>query len=172
MADQDVQLSDDVPKTAPLKWIIAGVAGSLIVVGGVLGTLFGLGILGSDEAVASANAEQAEDAEPVKKEAIYLSLEPSFTVNFQDDGPAKFLQISLDVLTRDSDVPDQVRSHMPVIRNELVMLFGDKTSSELATAQGKETLQTDALKAIQRVLETETGSPGVESVYFTTFVMQ
>ena len=59
-----------------------------------------------------------------------------------------------------------------VIRNDLMLLFAAKSSDELGTRSGKEALQTETLASIQKVLEREAGAPGVEAVYFTSFVMQ
>ncbi|VAX05680.1 hypothetical protein MNBD_GAMMA19-792, partial [hydrothermal vent metagenome] len=38
--------------------------------------------------------------------------------------------------------------------------------------EGKETLREEALEVVQQILEEETGDPGIEAVYFTSFVMQ
>ena len=59
-----------------------------------------------------------------------------------------------------------------MIRNKLVLLFSAKTSQELSTSEGKDTLRKDAKKAIQKVLKSETGKGGVEAIFFTSFVMQ
>ena len=75
-------------------------------------------------------------------------------------------------MTRDPAVEEELKRHMPVIRNNLVLLFSSKTSSELVTAEGKQALQNEALSSIQKVLEDETGNKGIEAVYFTSFVMQ
>jgi flagellar FliL protein len=65
-----------------------------------------------------------------------------------------------------------VDEHTPVIRNDLIMLLSGKTYEQLNTAEGKETTRQEMLDAIQSVLEDRTGDPGIESIYFTSFVMQ
>ena len=75
-------------------------------------------------------------------------------------------------MTRDPDIEDQLKLHMPVIRNDLMLLFSAKSSGALASREGKEALQAEALASIQGILERETGAPGIEAVYFTSFVMQ
>jgi flagellar FliL protein len=52
------------------------------------------------------------------------------------------------------------------------MLFSGQEPSVLNTREGKEQLRTDALAEIQKVMKAETGKPAVESVFFTSFVMQ
>jgi len=104
--------------------------------------------------------------------AVYVSLDPPFVVNLTGAGSARFLQVAVDVMTRDPNVEELVKVHMPAIRNNLVMLFSSQTAESISTLEGKERLRSDALKVVQEVLENETGDPGIEAVYFTSFVMQ
>jgi len=76
------------------------------------------------------------------------------------------------VMTRDPEVAQAIEAHMPVIRNNLVMLFSGQKYEEVATREGKERLRQQTLAEIQKVLEERIGKPGVEDVYFTAFVMQ
>ena len=51
-------------------------------------------------------------------------------------------------------------------------LLGEQDFVALRTEAGKEALRERVLATLQDVLRTETGSPGVEQVYFTEFVVQ
>jgi len=75
-------------------------------------------------------------------------------------------------MSRHKEVEEQVKNHMPVIRNNLVLLFSSQTYDSVSTLEGKEALREEALTVIQKILEEETGDPGIEAVYFTSFVMQ
>lgn len=117
--------------------------------------------------------DEAPVAEAPRAPVIYFSLEPAFVVNFQSDNRrARFLQTSLDVVTRDQAVIEALKAHMPAIRNNLLLLLSRQTYEDLISHQGKEALRAEALASIQHVLEAELGAPGVEDVFFTTFVMQ
>jgi flagellar FliL protein len=61
---------------------------------------------------------------------------------------------------------------MPAIRDRVVMLFSRQQSEKLESPEGKEQLRAEILAGVQGILEEHTGSPGVEAVYFTSFVMQ
>lgn len=111
---------------------------------------------------------KGEDTRP----AVYLSLEPAFVVNAEGQGNTHYLQVSMDVMARDPQVIEGVKKHMPVIRNNLIMLLSSQNQAVVATRDGKEKLRTDALAEIQKVMKEKTGAPGVEAVYFTIFVMQ
>jgi flagellar FliL protein len=75
-------------------------------------------------------------------------------------------------MTREEDVVEELKTHMPVIRNNLVLVFSDQTYDTISTAEGKQKLRDEALAEIKQVLKKETGKTGVEEVYFTSFVMQ
>ena len=168
----------------------------LIAAGGVLVTGIGVGaalfLLGGDEEVAM-NAEAGDvAAEAVdtssKEPPIYVGLDPDFVVAFQNPKHARFIKASLEVMTRDKDVEDAIKHHMPVIRDSVLMLFSmqdeDELAStiahrsnvgiedELASREGKEQFRAEILAEVQKVIEEQTGNPGVDAVYFTNFVMQ
>jgi len=117
-----------------------------------------------------AAAEGAEGA--AAHAANYLALDPAFVVNLNDPEAMRFLQVQVEVMTRDPKALEAVKLHTPRIRNALLMLFGQQRSQDIATREGKEALQKKVLEEIQRILKEETGNPGVEAVYFTSFVTQ
>jgi flagellar FliL protein len=166
--EENVELEQPEKKSSALKWIIIGVAGVVVIAGGAAGALFATGAFDQAESAEVAEAEQPE----LPKQAIYIPIQPPVTVNFQGASSAKFLQIGLDMMTREPNIEDELKLHMPAIRNNLVMLFSSKNSDELATPDGKKQLQGETLAAINSVLKDEGAEDTVEAVYFTTFVMQ
>jgi flagellar FliL protein len=103
---------------------------------------------------------------------IYHTLHPNFIVNFQNPTRARFLQVSVEVMTYSDEVIEEVKQHTAVIRNNLLMLFSSQDAQVLSTRDGKEELRLAVLQEIQNILEQQTGEPGVEQAYFTSFVMQ
>jgi len=126
-------------------------------------------VASSDEA--AGDEADAEEEEPLAP-PIYLPLDPPLVATFEDNSTVRFLQLTLEVMARDQDAIDAVQTHMPVIRNNLLLLMGGRTLSELTSREGKEALRAEALKAVQNVLIKNTGKPGVEDLYFTSFVVQ
>jgi flagellar FliL protein len=165
-----------------VKILLFGVLPLLLIVIIVFGTLFVAGVIPGehgDTAAVEASADATEEdmaaddgEEEEQAAAIYLPIEPAFVVNFASQGKARFLQVTVEVMTRDPAVPEKVQLHMPVIRNNLMLLFSDQVYDDVSTLEGKESLREEALATIQAILEEETGDPGVEQVYFTSFVMQ
>lgn len=167
MAEEAQQADAEAPAGGGKKKLILIVLGVLLLVGGsVGGTLMIVGGGGTAEVEAEAPAEVARGP------ASYVDLKPPFTVNLAPEDPVAFLQVSLQVLTFDEDVAREVEKHKPLIRNNLVVLFGKQKSAELRAPDGKERLQQTALETVQSVID-QYGSGGqVDNVFFTSFVMQ
>jgi flagellar FliL protein len=101
-----------------------------------------------------------------------MPLEPALVVSFEDRDAVRFLQVTVEVMAREESAIESVQTHTPVIRNNLLMMMGGKTLADLTNRDGKEALRQEALKEVQRILVANTGEPGVEDLYFTSFVVQ
>ena len=135
--------------------------------GSIGGTLLIVG--GGDD---SAEAEAPEEVEVVRGDPSYIDLKPPFTVNLAPEDPVAFLQISMQVLTFDDGVADELEKHKPLIRNNLNVLFGKQKSAELRAPEGKEQLQQSALETVQTIINQHGSGGEVDNVFFTSFVMQ
>ena len=191
MIEEENEAEIEKPKGSMLiKILLFGVlplmTATILVVGGlfIAGVLPG-GDSNADSAVADSAGEDGDEEGAVDgeeggeggvdeemKAAVYLPIDPAFVVNFASQGKARFLQITVEVMTRDEAVPEKVKLHMPVIRNNLMLLFSTQTYETASTLEGKELLREEALEVVQQILEEETGDPGIEAIYFTSFVMQ
>ncbi|MEO0617156.1 MAG: flagellar basal body-associated FliL family protein [Pseudomonadota bacterium] len=120
-----------------------------------------------------ADVEAEAAAEPKGKDAIYQGIHPPLLINFVDErGKGRFLQISLELLTRDEAVVEAIKAHAPVIRNNLILLYGDVQYGDVSTRDGKAKMLEMALEEINKILTEQTGKAGVEAVYFTNLVVQ
>ena len=116
--------------------------------------------------------KKSKKSEP-KAPALYVKYEPPFVVNFEAKGVMRFLQISMEVMTRDAPTSEVIKLHEPKIRNNMLMLLGSQTYDTLSSMEGKEGLRKQALETIAKVVEDEGGEgKKVEDIYFTSFVMQ
>ncbi|MDB6062941.1 MAG: flagellar basal body-associated protein FliL [Verrucomicrobiaceae bacterium] len=152
----------------------------LLVAGG--GTVFALKFFGNKPAAEQAAAtdekheekagEHDEAGKESSKVSIYDALDPAFLANFMVAGRQHYLQISLTVLARDEAGIAALHTHMPLVRNRIVMLLSGEVYDNLQTDAGRVELQKKLLDAIREILNKETGKPGIEQVFFTNFVMQ
>jgi len=114
-----------------------------------------------------------EEKHEEKAAALYIGLEPPFVVNFPADSPVKFMQVQVQIMTREANMEHLIRGNDPAIRNDLLNLFGSQTYEAVSTVAGKEDLRSKALEAVRNVVKSEGGDPKlVGAVYFTSFVMQ
>lgn len=155
---------------SPIKLMIIMIVGAILLVavsiGGVFFMMKTMGMLGGGTAQTAAQG-------PSKSEpAIYFPMEPAFVVNFKDNGRTRFLQVSMEVMARDPVVIEDIKAHMPLIRNNLLLLLTNQKAEDLHTAEGREKIRAAALEEIKRVLGEETGRINVEGLYFTSFVTQ
>lgn len=111
-------------------------------------------------------------AAKVEAPATYTALEPPFVVNFEDEGAIRFLQVTIEVMSRDPKVAEAVKLHMPAIRDQLIVLFSGSDYATLASREGKDQLRQQALETLKKILKAQGAPDAIEGLYFTNFVMQ
>lgn len=114
----------------------------------------------------------AQDEEVVEETAIYIPLEPPFVVNYGGVGRLRYLKAEITVRVEGTAAADSIRHHLPLIRNDLVLLFSKQAEEEIETQSGKETLRLDALERVREILLAEDEQEGVVDLYFENFVIQ
>jgi flagellar protein FliL len=108
-----------------------------------------------------------------KEPAIYVSLEPPFVVNFEPKASSRFMQVTVELMTRDPATAQMLKDNNPLVRNNLLMLFGSQDPATVNTRDGKEALRKQALDTVRELIRGENGKPEkMEAVFFTSFVMQ
>lgn len=127
-----------------------------------------------DKAEGGAEDEDEDETNPdgTPRVALYMDIEQPFVVNFQDEGQLRYLQITISVMTKNPKVVEEMKRHMPLIRNNLVMLFSGQTREGIISREGKEKIRKEAEAEVQKILREQTGKPGIKALYFTSFVMQ
>lgn len=190
--EKDQENEEDVQKkgkSSNLKIIIIAVLVALLFGGGLVGgTFYLVSSMQSAEADSSTKVkaeddegeeeeeEDQEEEEAPKGPAIYHSMDPKFVVSFRDQQVARFMQFSIEVMTRDKGVIELLDGHTPAIRSSLLMLFDNQNDATMSTREGKQQLLDDIVTDINETLKTMTNKDeleaSVESAYFTSFVIQ
>lgn len=109
-----------------------------------------------------------------EKPPVFTSLEV-FTVNLQSsDGSDHFLQLNVDLKVADPLVVEAIKSHMPEVRNGVLLLLSSKTVEDVATLEGKKKLSAEILQRVNEPLHLKEGEKdkGAQDVLFTAFVIQ
>ena len=144
-------------------------------------------LLGKDDAGKSSASGGKEDA--VLGPLQYLTLVPEFIINFGPNSKVRYLQVDLQVATRDESALKTVGTYRPVLRNDILVILSGQTFDQLRSRDGKQALQKKLLNTINKVV-TSAGKPPaknvaqepatteqavtgpIENVYFTSFIMQ
>ncbi|MBK5971008.1 flagellar basal body-associated protein FliL [Thiorhodovibrio litoralis] len=117
-------------------------------------------------------AAVAEQQELGPSPLIYYRLDKPVTATLAPDEPANHLRVNVVLASRNQAVIDALQLHTPIIRNDLLVLFGNQSFEELNTPEGKEKLREQVHETVTAIL-VRTGSPaGIENVFFDEIVMQ
>ncbi len=155
------------------KWITIIIAVVLVIAGAGAGAFLGPFFHSSPTAAGHDKKATKPAKEVVKGPPLYAALDPPFVVNFEADQAVRFLQITVQVMSRDQPTLDLLKANDPVVRNDLLLLFGNQKYATISTSAGKEKLRADSLEAVRKVVAGAGGKPDlVEAIYFTSFVMQ
>ena len=166
MAKSDAAVKDPATK-GKLKLVILIVVAVLLAIGLSVGATWYF--MHSNQSKPVAVAETA----PVGKQpAIFEFMAPAFVANFNQNGRQRYMQVSITMLARNQADLDALKVHMPVIRNNLVMLFSGQDFATLASPVGQEMLRQKATASVQEVAQKELGKVVVEQLLFTNFVLQ
>jgi flagellar FliL protein len=161
----DVPVAAGAPKKSGKTLLIVLVAAIVLLAGGGVGAFFAFGSHG-DKKTAVVKKEPALPPQ-------YIALDPPFVVNFESDQQVRFLQVTVQVMTRDAATVELMKANDPVVRNDLLLLYGGQKYTVISSREGKESLRQQTLTAVRKVIAGAGGKPDkVEAVYFTSFVMQ
>ena len=165
--------ADAVPaKSGGKKKLVLMVAVAALVLGG--GGVGALLYMKKQKAAAEEAAAAAEDgdaeAAPAKHEKkkekgekpVFIPMDP-FVVNLADHDADRYAQIGITLEVPDEHVGEEIKTYLPAIRNNILLLLAHKSSADLAGGDGKELLakqiRREALKAMGEEVEDEDEAP-------------
>lgn len=167
------------------KIIILAVVLASLLSGGVVGlTMYLIGDSSSDPVVAqkegedgdqeeeTENYDEEDEANIIEGPVQYHRMDPKFVVSFRDQKYARYMQFSLQVMTHDKAVIEQLKIHNPAIRSNLLLLFDSQKAEVINTREGKQQLLALITEDINKSLDELAGTSGIEASYFDSFVLQ
>jgi flagellar FliL protein len=144
MSTATAAAADDATVTAPKKgkkklFIILGAVLLVLALGGG-GAVYYLKAKAAAAAAAEDGDEDAAHASKPKRDPkaapTFVPLDP-FTVNLADREAERYAQVGVTLELADSHETDRIKTFMPVIRNNILMVLAHKTSGELLARDGK-----------------------------------
>ncbi len=144
----------------------------LLLLGGAGGTAWYFLGRHEPEAPAKGGAKPAAGKNVPAKPPVFVPLE-TFTVNLQrEDASSQYLQVGLTVKVADERVVDAIKQYMPEIRNRILLLLSSKKAGEISSLEGKQALAKALTAEIAQTLTGAVPKEAVDSVLFTSFVVQ
>ena len=190
MAEEELELDVNQSKGSKMTTILLIVLIVLVLIIGGAGAWYFL--VKADNGESSGSADKEEVAlGPLQ----YHTMTPEFVVNFGPDSKVRYLQVDLEIATRDEAALQTVITYRPVLRNDILVILSGLSFDELKSRNGKEALQKKLLNSINKVVvaashtasddekkddghDADTSSESmhvkgpIENVYFTSFIMQ
>jgi flagellar FliL protein len=151
----------------------------LIIIVAAIVVLLGVGggaywFLSSDDTVsASSPTQSASGGAAVPVDPIsYVNLAQPFVFNASGKQRDRMVQIKVQLMVRGLDNESQARYHSPLIESTLLSTFASATVEQLRSTTGRVELREQATTDVRSSLSQVVGSPVVERVLFTDFVIQ
>lgn len=123
----------------------------------------------------SAYAEEASAADTGGKRITdYIEFKPDFVTNIGTPGQKLgYLKAAVTLRASEKTTRAAVEAHMPRLRHVLVMLFAEQTDAGVLTStDGQAALREEAKSRLNAALTAQQTGEQIESVLFTTFVVQ
>lgn len=142
------------------KMVVIGIAVAALLVGG------------GGAAVYFMNQEPAEKGPVVDTRAFQYVPVPSVVANFQVGSGMRYVQITVNLQTRDVPSSDKMKANTPLIQGEILMLLQELSFSDIDGSEGKKNL---VAQIEQRVTALFSGGPEpfeLERAVLTGFVVQ
>ncbi len=118
-------------------------------------------------------AEEEENAEAAPKSSAYVSLGDAMVLNLSTSSQRlTFLQIKADVLINDSSAEDLVKTHIPAIRHELIVLLSEQNANDMKSPTKREEIRKVATAQVQELMANLGGNDNVTDVLFSSFLVQ
>ena len=112
----------------------------------------------AEAAAAAADGDDSDAAAPAKVEQkkkgekpVFVPMDP-FVVNLADHEADRYAQIGITLEVPDEKVSEEIKTYLPAIRNNILLLLAHKSSVDLAGGDGKvllaKQIRHEALKAM------------------------
>jgi len=128
----------------------------------------------ADEHDEEAEVEQNEEEATEPAITLYVEMGDPFITDVGEPATKlTYLKANVSLRVSSDEAQTALVTHMPRLRHELVMLFGEQTDvGNITSTQGQEALREEARTRINTVLAEQMTETEVQDVLFTTFVVQ
>ncbi len=136
-------------KSKKLLFIIIGVVLLALIGAGAALFIMKKNAAASDDEFADDEPVATHQAKDPKHAPVFLPLE-NMVVNLADPGGTRFIQLGLTLQLQDAKTEADVKTYMPSIRSDILLLISQRTADEMLQVQGKAKLANDIIAAISK----------------------
>ena len=80
--------------------------------------------------------------------------------------------MGIDLRVSDEKSIEEIKLHMPEIKNSLLFILSSKHASEISNMDGKQKLAAEIQAQVNKILGSTQPAAPVTGVFFTTFIIQ
>jgi len=173
MAQAPAVAAEEAVEAAPKskKKLIIGIAAALIVAAIAGGVAYFLLKHKAELPKTGIHKEEVVMKEESEKAPVFIALE-TFTVNLQPDPDEQYLQVEMTMQVPDEKEVENIKLHMPEVRNRVLLLLSSKKASQLKSPEGKNELMNELTQEIKRPFAGSHNSQHLSGIFFTAFVIQ
>ncbi|MFC3095409.1 flagellar basal body-associated protein FliL [Alteromonas sediminis] len=104
----------------------------------------------------------------------YLSLEPEIVTNYAGNSARNlgYVRVNIELMLHDIGQLEIAEHHLPLIRATTIEIFGRQPQDKVKSLTGREDIRLTIRKALQDLMQQETGSEIVKDVIFTKYLYQ
>lgn len=115
----------------------------------------------------------AEDENATNGKIQYIEMRPSFVLNYgEPTTKMRYAKVDISLRVNSAEAADHVATHMPALRNEIVLLLSQQQESSMRDISGREVIRQTAIEQLNAILKEETGLEPIADLLFTAFVVQ
>ena len=114
-----------------------------------------------------------EEEEVVKTESVYISLGSPLVLNLSSKRSRNtYLQLTADVLVKDSGSEELIKTHIPAMRHQLIVLLSEQPARDMKSPAKREEVRKIALAQIQELVADLSNNKDISDVLFSSFLVQ
>ena len=104
----------------------------------------------------------------------YLSLEPEIVTNYAGNSARNlgYVRVNIELMLHGVGQLEVAEHHLPLLRATVIEIFGRQPQDKVKSLTGREDIRLSIKKALQELMQQETGSEIVKDVIFTKYLHQ
>ena len=173
MADEKEGVKEDGGKKK--KTLIIAIVGGIVLLAVIGAAVWFLLLKGGEEGADAAGGKAHGAEKPAKKKSHGddLTMGPVFAIdnlviNLMSEGGTKYAKISLGLELDAQELAPEMLAKKALATDIVIAVISARTSEELMTMKGKETVKNEIMEKINERLK----DGRVKNVYFTNFIVQ